>query len=142
MRTDNRGPKWRDEFPNELIKHMISGNSFESFAGHVFKKFKIMVSRTALYNWCDKSHDQYHEDFAEAKELGVSLALGYYENLLKSKAVGVLPASLEKLKSRGIDITAVIFALKTRFHSVYGENKRIETEQAVNLVISQDEADL
>lgn len=97
---------YNPEFCEELIKHMSQGLSFESFA-HVAK-----AGRSTLYLWVDV-----HPDFKEAKLQGEAAALIFLEKNLILKLTG------QKTK---IDGFMVQFALRTRFHKIYGEKNQIQ----------------
>jgi transposase-like protein len=76
---------------------------------------EIGISRNQAYVWIKEK-----PDFAAAIEQGQELAQRFWETLLVSDATGTLPKSLQAKNSKGINTTAVIFALKTRFHKDYG----------------------
>ena len=63
--------KYKPEYCEELIKHMKSGYSYESFAAKVF------VGISTLYNW-----EKAHPEFLEAKEIAFGQSLYHWENLL------------------------------------------------------------
>lgn len=96
--------KYKPEYCEKLIDHMKQGYSFETFGPHVD------VCKTTLYNWVEK-----YPEFKKAKDKAFQLAKEYFESHLLKKVEG---------KSKG-DTTAMIFALKTRFHETYGEKKEV-----------------
>ena len=57
---------YRPEYCQELISHMQSGFTFESFAG------RIGVAKHTIYDW-----DKVHPEFLQAKKQGQA-ALEYY----------------------------------------------------------------
>lgn len=68
-----RPSEYNPEYCAQLITHMRSGGSFEGFAG------LIEVSKQTLYNWTKK-----HKEFLDAKEVGESVALLWWENIGKN----------------------------------------------------------
>jgi hypothetical protein len=97
--------QYKKEFCEMLVEHGKTGMSYHSFAG------SVGVSRETLYNWEDN-----YPEFKEAKKIAMESAFQFWEKLLVAKAYG---------QKKDIDITAVIFALKTRFHKEYGEYQKI-----------------
>lgn len=65
-----RPTKYLPEFCEQLIECMSRGLSFEAFAG------KIGVHKDTLYEWFKK-----HPEFSDAKKIGESLSLLYWEEL-------------------------------------------------------------
>lgn len=63
-----RPTTYKPEYCEQLIEHMAKGYSFEAFGG------VLGVSRDRVYEWAKK-----HPDFAEAKDVGLSRNLMYYE---------------------------------------------------------------
>lgn len=110
--------KWNDEMPGRLIESMKKGHSFEASCGD------LGVTRDTGYAWVDK-----HPEFAKAKTLGEQLALKLFEQYSLAAISGVIPENLKKLGSKKINVTMAIFMLKTRFHKIYGEKMKIETER-------------
>lgn len=76
---------------------------------------ELSICRNVCYEWIAT-----HKDFSDAVKEGQELAQRFWETLLVSDATGTLPKSLQAKNSKGINTTAVIFALKTRFHKDYG----------------------
>lgn len=94
---------------------MAGGNSFKTFG------VDLGVAHSTLYEWVKN-----HPEFADAKKQGYDAGLKFFEQLLTSASVGILPDKLKQLNSSGINMTAVIFALKTRFHKEYGEINKVD----------------
>jgi len=113
--------KYREEFALELIIHMRNGKSFTSFQALLYDKYNVRITKKTLYNWRDR-----HPEFAESMEIGKAVALNFFENLLISASTGTMPEILEKKNSKGINLSGVIFALKTRFFREYGENVKLQ----------------
>jgi transposase-like protein len=108
----NVGPKWQDSFPDKLHKHLSEGYSFHSFAG------EIKVNPDTLYEWLKR-----YPEFKEARVLGEAEGLKWFEKRLRVKAFGV---EAEGLDPKLIDTACLIFALKTRFHKIYGDQSKVE----------------
>jgi len=112
--------QYKKEFCELLIKHMSMGLSFRSFSA------VAKVTRTTLYDWVDK-----YPEFKEAKEMGEDNALLFLEKRLMAKASG------QDLKEQGIntkliDLGAICFPLKTRFHQLYGDRSKVETTHDIS----------
>lgn len=69
-RPNGRPTKYKPEYCEELIEYMAKGFSFEAFAG------KIQTHKDTLYEWC-----KVHKDFSDAKSLGLSRALVFWEEI-------------------------------------------------------------
>lgn len=94
----------------ELAKSILSqGFSVASVCA------EIGISREIAYRWMRDI-----PEFGEAIKEGQELAQRFWETLLVSDATGTMPKSLLAKNSKGINTTAVIFTLKTRFHKDYG----------------------
>ena len=68
--------KYRDNYPAKLIEHMRDGNPFASFGA------EVGCSKQTLYNWMAA-----HPEFAEAREIGRSLALKWWIDAGKANLV-------------------------------------------------------
>jgi len=112
---DHGNLKYKAEYCDMLVTHMKKGMSFSTFG------VDIGVARSTLYEW-----KKNHPEFEVAAEKGFDAGLKFFESLLISSSMGVLPPSLQKLNSRGISLSAVIFALKTRFHKDYSEVQTVD----------------
>lgn len=94
----NRGgqpTKYREEYCEQIIEHMGTGLSFESFAG------EIGVSFETLYEWCRR-----HEKFSEAKKIGLAANLRYMERISRQATLGGIKGFIPPLW---------IFTMKNRF---------------------------
>lgn len=109
--------KYKMQFCLDLIDHMAEGFSFESFAG------KIRVGIRTIYEWAET-----YSEFGLAKDVGQGAALEYWERLYKASSTGVglrvkdIDGELKIVKP---DKTLLIFALKTRFHKIWGEKMAV-----------------
>jgi len=77
-----------------------------------------------MYEWVEK-----YPEFALAKEIAFAKALEFFEDGLKLKASGRKQTEAEKRLRNvdKIDMGAITFPLKTRFHEEYGD--RLKTEE-------------
>ena len=110
---------------------MKKGLSFRTFGP------TIGVSRTTLYDWVSK-----YPEFKEAKEIAEDSAMLFYEQRLSVKASG---QDVNGIDAKKIDLGAICFPLKTRFHQVYGERQKIEQrieQKNIEIKIDQDDVDL
>jgi hypothetical protein len=106
---------YRPEYCQDLIDFMKKGYSLASFGAEVRK------SRETLYQWMKK-----YPDFGEAHKIGKQAALKFFETMLINATMGTIPNQLKAMGSKKLDISAIIFALKTRFHLDYGEKQYID----------------
>lgn len=118
--------RYKPEYCQKLIDFMAQGYSLKAFGP------EVKVCRDTLYEWM-----KVHPEFKEAHELGYMSALKFFETMLISCARGVIPEQLKRHGSKKLDITAIIFALKTRFHEEYGERLKqdINTNAPSQVVI-------
>lgn len=98
-----RGPrggyKYKKEYPDDLIKHMAEGLSFESFAGH------CKVSVQCLFEWVAR-----YDEFAKAKAQGEAQSMLFWERMGRTGMVG---------KIKNFNPAIWIFTMKCRFRK-YG----------------------
>jgi len=106
---------FRPEYCQELVDLMKKGYSLASFGADIGK------SRETLYQWMKR-----YPEFKEAHSVGKQAALKFFETMLINATMGTVPDQLKKLGSKKLDISAIIFALKTRFHLDYGEKQFID----------------
>jgi predicted DNA-binding transcriptional regulator AlpA len=99
-----------------IIKHLSGGLSLQTFGG------VVGVARSTVYKWIDDI-----PEFKKAKDIGVQRAQDFFEKRLLAKVAGQ-DLSHKGIDSKKIDTTALIFALKTRFHETYGEKKDVNVE--------------
>lgn len=101
--------KYEERFCQMLIDHMSKGKSFESFAA------VAKVGRRTLFDWLEV-----HPKWKEAKDQAEMAALDFFETRL---IAGISGQSVQNFDHKKSNPTLLIFALKTRFHKQYGENK-------------------
>lgn len=104
--------KYKPEYCELLIKHLSKGLSMQCFGG------TIGVVRSTVYKWLDD-----YPEFKTAKDIGIQKAMQFHEEILSAKLSGRELKGFDPKKS---DTTALIFALKTRFHEIYGDKQKIE----------------
>jgi len=120
--------KYDDSYPDLLINHLSKGYSFESFGG------TIGVVRSTIFQWALDI-----PEFKAAKEIGYQKSLSFYEKLLSAKVSG---QKIEGFDPRKSDTACLIFALKTRFHKIYGEKKDVEHSGDIIIKIDKQDVDL
>jgi len=116
--------KYDPKYAELLFEHLSKGFSFASFGGD------IGIVRSTLYEWVD-----IFPEFKEAKIKGEQAGLRVYENALLAKATGNDNMGVD-LKL--VDNSCLIFALKTRFHRVYGEKKASSEDDELVVNENQD----
>lgn len=94
--------KYEPRFCQMLIDHMREGLSIHAFGG------VVLVSRQTLYNWLDK-----YPEFKEAKEIGESLSLLFWEKMGRSGAMTVVDR--EKGIKRSLNAGVWSMNMKNRF---------------------------
>lgn len=124
--AENRFPwvgRYTEEMPFKLIEHFSQGRSFESFGG----RDDVSAGKTTLYRWLTQ-----YEEFKEAKEIGESKALYYFETLMSSIARGEPIKSKDgkviQFDPRKSNHKLIMFILKTRFYKIYSERAIVETD--------------
>jgi hypothetical protein len=106
---------YKPEYCQQLVDFMKKGYSLGSFGAEIGK------TTQTLLNWCEK-----YPEFKEAHRLGKLSAMRFFETMLVNASMGIIPQQLKAMGSKKLDITAIIFALKTRFHQDYGEKQQID----------------
>ena len=122
--------QYKKEYCQMLIEHMKQGYSFTTFSSIA------KVSRKTLYEWVEQ-----YEEFKEAKTIASDLAKMFFESRLIAKLAG---QEIKGIDTKKIDITAVIFALKTRFHKDYGDKSKLDisASEGIKITIDQQDNDL
>lgn len=104
-----RPSKYRLEYCNLLIEHMVGGLSYESFAG------LVNVNIDTLYQW-----EKDHSEFSEAKKMAEPKGRLFWERIGKRMALGLPtkfkdPETNEEIVTANYNTTAWIFIMKNRF---------------------------
>lgn len=120
--------RFKDEYVDLLINHMSEGYSFASFGG------VVNAGNRTLYEWCDR-----YPEFKEARDIGQKKSQHWIEKRLNAKLSGLDNPDID---SRKIDTTALIFALKTRFHDTYGDKQEVINSGEIKVVIDNDDSNL
>ena len=110
--------RYKKKYCKGLIIHMAKGMSYLSWGATIDPN---PIGKSTMYDW-----ESSHPDWAAAKEIGYQKGLLFFESMLSSNAMGIMPEQLKKLKSDGINLQAVMFALRTRFHEEYSERQKVE----------------
>ena len=116
--------KYKVEYCDQLIKYLEQGKSYITFGG------KIGVVTSTLYEW-EKSFPEWKT----AKDIGMQKAQEFFEDKLLAKLE-------DSTSGKDIDTSCLIFALKTRFHSCYGDKKETEHTGEIKISIDDDESKL
>jgi transposase-like protein len=110
--------KWNEEMPKRLLESMKKGHSFQASCAD------LGIHRDTGYEWV-----RTHEEFAKAKALGEQFGLKLYEQYMLAAITDYVPEELKSHGSKKFNVAGIIFMLKTRFHKIYGEKMKIETER-------------
>lgn len=113
---------YKKKYCEELIAHMATGLSFETFAA------TINTNRNTLFKW-EKKYD----DFSDAKKLGREKNQMFWENLGRAGAAG---------KLQGFNCGAWIFNMKNRCN--WRDKHEIEAigSGALHVVIDKEDESL
>lgn len=111
--------KYKPKYCAELVEHMTSGLSFESFGA------KVDAHRSTLHRWREKN-----PEFRDAYEIGKLKSLYFWEVLGRSGATGRVPS---------FNATSWIFNMKNRFD--WGDNvsETKELAQVIKLAYKIDD---
>jgi hypothetical protein len=124
MAEAGRPSKYRPEMCKILVDVMSQGYSMTAACSD------MGITKVTCLEWVKNI-----PEFAEAYEKGKEACQKFWESLLVQAATGLMSDELKKKKSKGINMTAVIFALKTRFHKDFGEQQKqlIEFQNLPNM---------
>lgn len=124
--------KYNETHPQIVAEHMGKGHTFSGACG------RIGISRTTGYKWL-----KLYPEFAEAKERGVYARLGYYERLAQHALHNTgsfdqrFPHEKDSGKGKKINITMLIFLLKSLHRDLYGEQRDKQNNSGIeDLVFS------
>lgn len=107
-------PKYRDDFPKRAYDFLSQGYTVTALAA------ELGVRRKIVYEWMEK-----FPDFNEAVKLGQEKAQRFFEQRLILMSKGDTSAANKAVKEN-VNMTALIFTLKTRFHQDFGNKQTIE----------------
>ncbi len=99
---------------------MARGDSFAAWCGN------NDLGRTTAYEWLNK-----YPAFKKAYTIGYNKGLAYYESILKACMLGLVPEKLQAMGSKKINLIAVIFTLKTRFHREYSQQREMNQPRTI-----------
>ena len=116
--------KYRPEYCEMLIDHLRKGLSISTFGA------KVDVTRSTIYEWINT-----FPEFKVAHDKGLQLAQEFFESRLSAKISG---QEIKGIDVKKIDTTALIFALKTRFHETYGDKTNLIAPGGININLSYD----
>ena len=80
---------------------------------------------------CDTMYEwkRVHASFSEAIRRGESKSIQYFERLLLAKTSG---QKIAGFNAKDADTSCLIFALKTRFHKIYGARLDVTADISIN----------
>jgi hypothetical protein len=114
---------YKPEYCQKLVEHLAEGYLYESFAA------LVDVHWDTLYDW-----EARHPEFLEAKKRGMTKALLYDEQLLKTGMLGrkkVINGKTGKEVDINIQPALMIFRLKNRYRRFYQERPIEEKEEKI-----------
>lgn len=118
-------PKYKPEYCEMLLDHLSKGFSYDSFGGD------IGICRATMYNW-----EEAHPEWKEAKIQGQKNGQKFFEQRLIAKISG---QEIDGIDLKKIDVTCLIFALKTRYWKTYSEKTQIEhTGENVSITFTKN----
>lgn len=88
-----RPTKYKPEYCEALIEHMLRGKSFEAFAG------VLRVDHDTLYEWCKR-----HKEFSDTKKVGLAISRNFWEEM-----------GIDGITIPGFNTALWIFNMKNRF---------------------------
>lgn len=106
-----RPPKYDKEICKKVISLGKQGYSLTQIA------LELDIARSTLYEWRDK-----YPDFSDAIKKGREFAQGFWENALRSAALGLNPDNTTP------NPTLMIFQMKNRFADEWREKQTTEHE--------------
>lgn len=112
-----RPSKYKPEFCAQLIEHMASGLSFESFAA------VIDVCEDTLYEW-----SRSNPEFSEAKRIAFSKSRLWWEKLAVNYVVSETEAK--------ISATIWVFNMKNRFPKEWRDRQEVETTGSQQITVT------
>ena len=123
-RPMGRPSKYKPEYCEQLIEHMASGLSFESFAG------ELQISKQVLYDW-----EKVHPEFLYAKEIAFNRNRTFWEkigieHIINKSDSESLGDGVSSSKSRSLNASVWIFNMKNRFK--WRDRQPDETDVVVN----------
>ena len=115
-----RPTKYLPEMNQIAEDYLAKGFSKAALSAH------LNITEETLYKWIKSN-----EAFSESISIGVRKGMEMMEECLLGKMQGT---------KKNVDMSAVIFALKTRFHKVYGDKSKHEVEiSKVEINIDKDD---
>ena len=124
MNNTGRPTKYKEEYCQIAEDALADGYTVRSVAAI------LNVTHVTVYEWM-----KHHTEFSNAIKAGQDKGLKYLEDKMKKLMDGN--------KQNRPDVTTLIFALKTRYHEVYGDRSKIEQkiEQTSKIEINIDSED-
>ena len=116
--------KYTKKMPEKLLAAMSKGHSFKGACG------VLGISSRTGYNWVEK-----YKAFADAKDTGDMMALRFLESAAINALMGLVPDSIKEMGGKKLNVTMIIFLLKTRFHEIYSDKQKIEYTKSDPFII-------
>lgn len=115
MAHDNKDKiKWDDKNCEIVYEHLKKGFSLDC-VGHKLVNFVCLAT---IYEWYDT-----RPNFKEAIDKGRAAGQEWFEQRLLIKASG---QDIRGVDNKKIDLDAVKFALRTRFHKTYSDKSQVD----------------
>jgi hypothetical protein len=105
---------YKPTYCSMLLDHMETGGSFEGFGGIA------RVSKQTLYDWCDA-----HPEFLDAKQVGTSLSLLWWENKGKDNLI----------MQDGVKFNASVW--NRNMENRFNWSKKVDTKSEISLTPHQ-----
>ena len=114
---------------DKAIEVLSQGYSMTALAA------ELDISKDTLYRWIKEN-----ENFSDAISRARPKAQAFHERLLMSKLTG--KPTKDGIRQKDIDGSALIFALKTRFHETFGEKQEVKQTGEININIDKEDMSL
>jgi hypothetical protein len=114
-----RPTKFKEEYCEQLIDHMNSGLSFESFGG------VIEVAVSTLYKWAED-----HKIFSEAKAIGFQKSRFFWEKI-----------GIQQAQDGQGNATAFVFNMKNRFPAEWRDKQEVQQDTRITVVPDYSDGD-
>lgn len=120
--------KYKPEYCKILEDHLSSGCTLNSIGA------EIPVAMSTIHEWIAK-----YPAFKEAHKNGKAKALKVDEQLLRALITGV---GSGQINPKNMNVTALIFKMKTVHHKIYGDQNKIELNATSTIKIDKTDSEL
>lgn len=118
-----RPTKYKKEYDKIAYEFISKGHTRAALAG------RLNVNADTIYEWI-----KVHDSFSDNIKLGVAKALELYEQRLLGLSSG---SDDQKLKK--VNLSALIFLMKTRFHKDWGTKTEIQHSGTIDAKVIGDD---